>query len=267
MAPTRRPTRAPTRQPSRPPTKAPTRAPVSPSAASCVPRNVSLIQQFGTIAYSKVPITIVPGSQTGTSVTVSIEQVWKSSSISWIATRFTDPALGGATVCPKKNEVSPGFVNYSAGGGGAYELRNFVKSYGTTITAACVNGLATVEVYVHDGQFDGQPDFEVPSECSPSRDRSKKIGYRFSVPCSSCPTDGLPIPQRVPPTNPTNCKSPTRAPVRAPTRNPTRAPVRPPTPNPTKIPTRGPTKIPTRSPTKRPTLAPARPTRGGRPWW
>jgi hypothetical protein len=170
-----------------------------------------LIQQLGTITYSKLPITIVPGSQTGTTVTVSVEQVWKASGISWISTRFTDPSLG-ATVCPKKNEVQPGLVDYSAGSGGSYELKFYTKTYGTTFTAACVNNVATIDVYVHDGQFSGQADITVPQECSPSNDSSKKIGYTFSVPCDACRSGGT---------------LPANSPTKAPTKSPTKAPSKP----------------------------------------
>jgi hypothetical protein len=181
-----------------------------------------LIQQFGTITYSKSPITIVPGSQLGATVSVSVEQVWKSSSISWIATRYKDPSRG-ATVCPKKEGVWPGFVDYGSGG--------------AVITAACVGGVATVEVYVHDGQFKGQPEISVPAECNSSSDSSKKIGYKFSVPCDACPSQSGATPL-----------------------------VKTNTTSPTKSPTKGPTKAPTKSPTKIPTKQPTKPTRGKSPW-
>jgi hypothetical protein len=197
------------------------------------------------MAYPELPITITPGSQTGSTVTVSIKQVWKSSGISWIATRFTDPSLD-RWVCPKKDEVSPGFVDY-----------------GRSLTAACVNNVATIEVYVHDGTLDGQPDMTVPPECNPSSDYSKKIGYKFSVPCNVCVSGGPP-PVKPPTKAPTKAplkpptKAPTKAPVKPPTKSPTKAPVKPPTKSPTKAPVKPPTKSPTKAPFKAPTKSPTK---------
>jgi hypothetical protein len=159
-------------------------------------------------------------------VTFRVEQVWKSSTISWISTGFTDVDFN-AYVCPKKNEVSPGFVNYASDGAGAYELKNYAKTYGQSLRAKCANGFATVEIYVHDGQFNGQPSVPVPDACSPSCDASKKIGYRFSVPCNACVPRG-------------STSSPVKAPTKAPAKIPTNAPVRPPTKAPAKAPTSAP---------------------------
>lgn len=193
MSPTRQPTRKPTLKPTKAPTRNPTRQPtrkptvqptVQPTTKTCP--SATLLSTFGTINYSKMPITIVPGSQTGSTVRFTVEQVWKSSSsISWIATSFTDSDLN-AVVCPKKNSVTAGLVNYAPGSpGGSYEVKNCNnKSWGTVLTARCTNNVALVDVYVHDGQYNGQPNLSVPSECSPSKDWSKKIGYRFSIPCS-----------------------------------------------------------------------------------
>ena len=115
-----------------------------------------------------------------------MSQVWKpGSTISWIATRFTDPTTN-AIACPKKNTVPEGTVNYSSSSpGGTYEIKNCNnKSWGNVITAKCTNNVASVSVYVHDGQYQGQPYLSVPWECSPSNDSSKKIGYVFNIPCT-----------------------------------------------------------------------------------
>jgi hypothetical protein len=104
-----------------------------------------------------------------------------------MATRFVNPA-DGKIVCPKKNEVPSGLVNYAnSAPGGAMEVAGGCStSWGYVITAQCVNKVASVQLYVHDGQYNGQPNINVPSECSPSSDSSKKISYNFTVPCS-CP--------------------------------------------------------------------------------
>ena len=169
-APTKAPTKQPTKQPVKPPSKPPTRKPTSKPTYKTCP-NSSLVSKQGTINYPSNPIYIIPGSQTGTTVQFSVKQVWKSSSISWIAVRYTN--TGGSITCPKEDTVFPGVTDFCTGPG-------------TVLTAKCSGGVASVTVYVHDGQFDGQPDFTVPAECNPSSDYSKKISYTFSIPCT-CP--------------------------------------------------------------------------------
>jgi hypothetical protein len=161
------------------PTKAPTVAKVCPA---------TLVNQWGTVAYPSLPIKVVPGSQTGTTVQFQVEQVWKSGSggISWISTRFVNPG-DSKVVCPKKNEVPSGLVNYANGSpGGSMEVAGScpTASWGYVLTAKCASGTASVQVYVHDGTYQGQPELAVPGECSPSNDASEKIGYNFTVPCT-----------------------------------------------------------------------------------
>ena len=167
-APTKKPTKAPTKQPVKPPTKAPTKKPTTKPTVKVCP-TATLVSQQGSVSYTTNPITIVPGSQTGTTVQFSVNQVWKSSSISWIAVRYTNS--GGSITCPKEETVNPGVTDFCTG-------------TGTVLTAKCSGGVASVTVYVHDGQFNGQPDITVPSICNPSTDASKKISYTFSVPCA-----------------------------------------------------------------------------------
>jgi PT repeat len=207
------------------------------TTSKCGAGEPQLVNQAGTLGYTSLPISIV--KQNGNTVEVKINQVWKDGGISWIATRFVDAAQY-KLVCPKKNEVPPGAVDYSTG-----NVESGGYTYGQTFTAKCVGGVANIEVYVHDGSgpFKVQPEIWVPPDCKPSKDKGNKIGYNFTVPCSpSCPGDSPALP--------------TVSPTLQPSTKPTSKPTSKPTETPTSSPTYAPTKEPTHMPTARPTMAP-----------
>jgi hypothetical protein len=123
-----------------------------------------------------MPITVM--SQNTDTVSFTVNQVFKAGgTISWMATRFNDVNQGNARICPKLNEVSPGSVDYSK--------VSSVYPNNKQLTAKCVDGIANVELYIHDGSkiFKQQAVFTVPADCNPSADIGNKMGYIFSVPC------------------------------------------------------------------------------------
>jgi hypothetical protein len=181
-------------------------------------------------------VTVLDNSSPYT-VTFKLCQLWKNSgSISWMQIAYNNGGPDGEfSVCEKENEVAPG------------------EDMEKTMTATCVNGKASVDLFVHDGSF--KDCNQANTRGCPGWGNDKGIAYYpFEILCGC----GEPPQQEEaapPPTkNPT--PSPTKNPTPSPTKNPTPSPVKDPTPSPTNNPTPTPTKNPTPSPTKNPTPAP-----------
>jgi hypothetical protein len=173
--------------PSAAPTPGPTISSLA-SAPNCVQQarqdGASITSGPGVYATNAVEIL----AQTGSTVTFQVDNVWKAgSSISWIA---VDYLSGTTATCPKVNDVLTSTPQY---------------------TATCVNGVASINVWVHDGLFTGYADVtsSIPARCQPSSDAGHKIGFTFSVPCN--PADELFCGQTkslVLPTNNVTCVGP-----------------------------------------------------------
>ena len=110
------------------------------------------------------PITV--DSQGTTSVGVTVTQDWKDDdSISWISLVYSHP--DGSIVCEKEEGVDPDVTR--------------------SITAMCENGVAQIDVYVHDGSFHKKyaASHSNPGYCDGwLNNDSGIVAYTFVVPCT-----------------------------------------------------------------------------------
>jgi hypothetical protein len=154
--------------------------------------------------------TMAIESSDGYTVTFSITQTWKSpDSISWIAPAYAQD--GKDMFCNEADKLES-------------VVPNFKKSY----TADCLNGKASIDLFVHDGSFKSSSQQNYRS-CNGWGNDNGIATYKFEVSC-----DGTEICEDGSPS------SPTLAPTHGPTSNPTNGP----TSIPTSSPTNGPTSIP-----------------------
>jgi hypothetical protein len=108
--------------------------------------------------------------QTGDSVTFNVKQAWKEGGggLSWISVHY-DPYDPNKPVFLKSEEVP-------------WKTYTSEDKY----TAKCVDRQAVIDVYVHDGTFKGAPEItdSIPKECSPSKDKNKKVHFKLIIPCA-----------------------------------------------------------------------------------
>jgi hypothetical protein len=122
-------------------------------------------------------------------VTFDVHQIYKASSISWVAVDYVGPS--GAETCTKGEELVPNSNEVMSG-----------------FVAKCdANGQAIVWVHIHDGsRYIGQqgipkckgstsnctPDHtdKIPGRCEPSQDiyANNKCHFRYAIDCSALPT-------------------------------------------------------------------------------
>ena len=174
--------------------------------------------------YVSPPIDILSGNNV--TVTFKTHQVWSPTQDTSISTLYTSTE---GPECTYHTDLQFGYVE--------------------THTAVCVDGVATVELFVHSSRFSNYETVSVPASCTvPDDVASSLISYKYSLPCSpKCvPTDG-------------GTWSPTKSPTAFPTHSPSAGPTDSPTAMPTDSPTASPTSSPTSSPSGSPTSAPTVP--------
>jgi hypothetical protein len=113
---------------------------------------------------STSPLTL-DGQGDGTA-DVTVTQIFKDGQISWISLVYKNPE-DGSIVCEKQDEVDAGVAR--------------------SVTAECVDGIAQVDVYVHDGSFHTQlgADHPNPGYCDGwLNNDSGIVAYTFLVPCT-----------------------------------------------------------------------------------
>lgn len=121
------------------------------------------------------PITVV--SQDTDSVTYKLSQTWSDDKLCMIATHYDDTDSPDM-VCPEVHNVAPGEV--------------------ADYTAKCVNGIASINVYVFDPLFaDNTSPVTVSSDCTQmaKADTDKIYLYQYEVPCGgdTCPAPTEPV--------------------------------------------------------------------------
>jgi hypothetical protein len=123
--------------------------------------------------FKAMPITIL--RQGGSTVEFQVEQTWKDGEIGYIAVDY-NPAdqLKNAT-CVATEAIGKGYST-------------------PTLMAACVNGVAEIDVYGYDCTFTGVPNIDqaVPGSCQPFIDIGKKVHFKFAVPCLCAATPSTP---------------------------------------------------------------------------
>jgi len=203
------PTASPTSSPSAGPTSSPSEAPVAAVTTECVEiTTASEYYHWGDYLPTGWPndAPIIITGRYGTHVEFQINQQWKDDTVSWVATEYLVSSANDEYACPKVNEVPPGPM---------------VSQNGDPIThyAECVDGMADVRVYIHDGSFDTDGTYPVPQLCEPSNDVGRKIAFMYEVPCKvqgDCYTvfTGSSAPTRAPTTDrPTTSPGTTMAPT------------------------------------------------------
>ena len=109
-------------------------------------------------AFESDPITI--DSQNGDEVTFTVSQTWSDELLCLIATNYVSDE---GNVCPSVANAAPGeFAQY---------------------TAKCVDGIATVDLYVYDPTLlDNTDSFTIADICEQT-DLTKTYKYQFEIPC------------------------------------------------------------------------------------
>lgn len=146
------------------------------------------VESGGLGDFESSPVTIL--EQFGSTVEFQIDQTWNpDGAIGWIAVQYS-PEDSNYPVCDSVDYIQSGDSS-------------------PTYKAACVGGVAELDVYVQDCSFVGLADLDIPETCAPPPVTGRKASFHFTLPCSCVEDMGrLPLAQS---------SSPTASPTSSPT--------------------------------------------------